>query len=72
MFAGEAGGQERAMGLPPSLTSFSGLFPACVRTRAPSPGPRQPEAHTERFPTNCSKWLGLPRSPCPQHTRSGG
>lgn len=47
-FAREAGGggQERAAGLPPSLTSFSGWFPACVGTQAPSPGPPVAVKHT--------------------------
>jgi hypothetical protein len=45
------------MGLPPSLTSFPSQFPAsaCVGTQAPSLGPQHREAHTECFPTHCSK-----------------
>lgn len=38
--------QEHAAGLPPSLTSFSGRFPACVGTQAPSPGPPVAVRHT--------------------------
>ena len=55
----QAGGWTGACrSLPPSLTSFSGWFPACVRTQAPSPGPPVAVKHTlSAFPrTVPSSW----------------
>lgn len=60
MLARQAGGQACAVGLPPSLTSFSGPLPSPCGDPGPLPwAPSGREAHTERFPMNCSKELGL-------------
>lgn len=71
MFAQQAGGQGQAAGLPPSLTSFSGRFPACVGTQASSPGPPVAVRHTlSAFPrTVPSSWEAPP--PPATHTLVG-
>lgn len=64
--------QEHSAGLPPSLTSFSGRFPACVGTQAPSPGPPVAVRHTlSAFPRAVpSNWARI--VPHPQaHTLAG-
>lgn len=49
------GGQEHTAGLPPSLT-FSGRVPSLCGDQGPLPwAPSGREAHTECFPTSCSK-----------------
>lgn len=68
MFAQQAGGQGRAGGLPPLLTSFSGRFPACVGTQASSPGPPVAVRHTlSAFPRTVPSSWEAPPPPCHTH-----